>query len=226
MIMKKTEEFIDQVCQFLSINKKDFEDTLVSLRAKGWERWGGGTVEVTVGELLYVITMMKKPSKVLEAGTSWGYSTAHIAEALKDIGKESEFLSLDISEPDQAQANTFLAQKNLKVQTVIANSTIPRNLNSLDMIFIDSSHDYHQTKLEWKWMYPLLFKNKGFAIFHDAYTETYGVKKFLLELQEQGHKLIILDTQPNTGFGIILLADEFIDPRTKNEIETDEWLNG
>lgn len=225
--MKKTEEYVDQICSFLNFNKEDFEKTLNILRAKGWERWGGGTVEVTVAEILYVVTTLKKPQRVLEAGTSWGYSGAHIAEALRDIGKENYFLSLDISEPDLNEARKFLTEKKLlgNIDIKCQSSEIAIDLKSLDMIFVDSSHRYEGTKSEWKWMYPLLFKNKGIALFHDAYTDDYGVKKFLLELEKKGHKLIILDTQDCTGLGIVTLADTFIEPRTIEEVEVDEWLD-
>lgn len=225
IIMKKTEEFISQICDFLNLKEEEFGWELEQLRSKGWARWGGGTVEVTVAEILYVLTVLTKPTHCLEAGTAWAYSTAHIAEALKDNKKENSFVSLDIDSANILVARQYLSQKNLDVKIEHRSSTIPLKLNhNLDMIFIDSSHDYKSTKKEWSWMYPLLFKNKGFALFHDAYTDSYGVKKFLKELEEKGHKLLILDTQPNTGLGIIKLANEFIQPEIMEDDQLDEWL--
>src|SRR5574337_1026926 len=49
-----------------------------------FERWGGGTVEPAVGQLLYIITRLFRPTYTIELGTNVGYSTACIASALID----------------------------------------------------------------------------------------------------------------------------------------------
>lgn len=227
MHMNPVEVYTDRICEFLGCDKAEFEKELAFLRGKGWQRWGGGTVEITCAELLYVITKIQKPNKVLELGTSIGYSGAHIAEALRDVGADTRLISVDLNPVEQDEAKQHWAQKNLDIQTECRNSEVPMDLGFLDMVFIDSSHTYEGTIREWKWVYPLLAKGKNsVALFHDAVAVNCGVNQFLLELQAKGHKVLILDTQQNTGFGIVRLADEFVDPRTKIEIETDEWLNG
>ena len=74
----------------------------------------------------------------------------------------------------------------------------------LDFVFVDTSHDYETTKKEWEAMLPML-TDKSVVTFHDAFTDSYGVKRFLQELvsQHPEYKLLILDTQTNTGFGVI-----------------------
>jgi predicted O-methyltransferase YrrM len=225
MIIKPTEEFIDTICAFLGYDKNEFVSTLEKLRSKNWQRWGGGTVEVAVGEILYVVTALQKPKRVFEAGTAWGYSTAHIAEALREFGDERFFLSADVVESQLTTAHQYLAEKGLTVQTECKSSELPRDLDNLDMVFVDSSHTYEGTKREWAWMYPLLFKNNGIALFHDAFTVEYKVKDLLEELRQKGHEVLILDTQTNTGLGIVKLAKDFITPETVELSEVEKWLH-
>ena len=208
--MNPTEKYISDICRFLGFKEDDFTQKLKELRDKGWIRWGGGTVEITVAEILYVITRLRDPNHVFEGGTSWGYSTAHIAQAIKDNGKvpDNILASVDIDADAHRNAETYLWEKDIELSLDLCDSVawlsegILHNIPNLDMVFIDTSHTYEHTVKEWAAMLPLL-DEKSIILFHDAYTEVYGVKKFLSELPKEW-KVLTLDTQSNTGLGIVV----------------------
>lgn len=208
--MNPTEKYVSEICKFLNFKEEDFKGHLQQLRNKGWSRWGGGTVEITVAEILYVLTRLRNPEWVFEGGTNWGYSTAHIAQALKDNGKipDEHFTSVDIDQPTLNEAESYLWEKDIELELHLCDSVewlqggVENNIPNLDLIFIDTAHTYEHTAKEWKAMLPLL-DEKSIICFHDAFTDAYGVKKFLSELPS-GWKVLTLDTQSNTGLGIVV----------------------
>lgn len=212
--MNPTEKYVTDLCKFLGLDEEKFTQALKELRDKGWQRWGGGTVEVTVAEILYVVTRLRNPEQIFEGGTNWGYSTAHLAEALKDNGKNPSLClaTVDIDEPTINEAISYLWEKDIEVTPMKIDSVewlkkVDGNgeyTPELDLVFIDTAHTYEHTVKEWEAMKPLL-KEGAAVFFHDAYTDAYGVKQFLKEVEATGQwKVLILDTQPNTGLGVVV----------------------
>lgn len=210
MTMKPTEDFVEDICDFLDLDQKKFLETLEHLRSKEWERWGGGTVEVTVAEILYcLIRIMDPRGHVIDGGTNWGYSAAHMAEALKDNKREYSLTTIDIDKEAQDKAREFLNEKGLEkyIQYVLEDSV--KVLEGIriqyEFVFIDTSHEYGHTKKEFYTMYRrcMIDGNDNFTfLFHDAVTDAYGVKQFLEEIKPF-FRVLILDTQPNTGLAIV-----------------------
>jgi predicted O-methyltransferase YrrM len=207
--MNPTEKYIEEICNFLMIDQRDFTFALSKLRDKSWQRWGGGTVEVTVAEILYVLTYLKEPHIVFEGGTNWGYSTAHIAEALKDTGRDPKdhFYTVDIDQVAINNACSFLWEKDIHIPLYRKDSVGWLNDAAvqdfkLDLLFIDTAHTYEYTRKEWKAMQPLLTEN-SIILFHDAVAVQYGINKFLSEIKTEGWSVLILDTKVETGLGIV-----------------------
>lgn len=212
ILMNPTEKYISAICKFLGLDEQDFSQKLVELRDKGWQRWGGGTVEVTVAEILYVAVRILKPEMSFEGGTNCGYSTAHIAQALKDNGKNPSvnMISVDIDQGAINQAESLLWGKDIEFQPRLSDSVkLLKEWNraempSIDFVFIDTSHTYEHTVKEWAVLQPLL-NEKAVVLFHDACASDFGVNRFLKEVSDTGQwSVLILDTQINTGLGIVI----------------------
>lgn len=60
-----------------------------------------------VGELLYLLTLVRRPGTIVEFGASLGFSTLHLAAAARDLGT-ARVISTEL-EPDKAR----LARQNL-----------------------------------------------------------------------------------------------------------------
>ena len=203
-----TEDYIKEVALFINDNEEKLLKYLKELRSLEWKRWGGGTVEITVAELLYVIVRTRKPKFILEAGTNWGYSTAHIAAGSKNYSRA--FYTIEIDASNQEIAIDTLKKKRIEFVNFVLGDSV-RFFSSLskgqivDFCFIDSSHTYEHTKREFAAIEKSLNTN-SLVCFHDAYTDVYGVKRFLEELPNI-YEVLVLPTQPNTGFGIVKVKD-------------------
>lgn len=129
--------------------------------------------------------------KIVEVGTGDGASGLYLAQQLHSLGKSFKLYLVDNMDYGK------YSQMKVIYQNVIASGlaefieVIPFdsleasemfNGDSLDMVFIDSSHEYKSTKKEIKKWYPLL-KDGGIFSGHDATSqENAGVGKAVIEL--------------------------------------------
>lgn len=169
------------------------------------DRWGGGTVEPAVGQLLYILTRFLAPINAFEIGTNFGYSTYCIARALKD-NKVGRLTTVEI-DPEYSMT----AQETLKsmpnVEYLIGDSRyiieplLRESYFIPDLVFIDSDHTYETTKFEVETCCKYISKG-GVILLHDIFSE--GVSKYLEEFNYSDFKKHFIPTQPNTGFGILM----------------------
>lgn len=64
-----------------------------------------------VGALLHALIIARRPGRVLELGTSYGYSTLFLADAAKAVG--AEVVTMELSDYKQAFAREQLAEAGL-----------------------------------------------------------------------------------------------------------------
>jgi len=165
-------------------------------------RWGGGTVEPTVAQLLYIITRITKPQEIVEFGTNVGYSTWFISKAMTKNG-HGRFLSFDIDPEVVKEAKKNLS--DIPVGLILGDSiseeskNMIRSISPIDLAFIDSSHEYEQTNQELKFLFEVM--NFGCILLHDIFSD--GVKRAVSE-NIDSCKYLEIPTQINTGFGVIL----------------------
>lgn len=64
-----------------------------------------------VGALLHALILAKRPRRILELGTSYGYSTLILADAARSVG--AQLISMDLADYKQAFARDQLAEAGL-----------------------------------------------------------------------------------------------------------------
>lgn len=200
--------FLKAVTKFFSLKEGSLDKYLKELVEL--PRWGGGTVEPAVAQLLYVLVRMREPSLLLEYGTNVGYSTYFIAEAI-ERNDHGEFITIEINKVymKEAQFNILQNKPSLlgKIAFICASSTdesmenfIRNNRDYIDMFFLDSSHEYFDTVSELRTIFQHC-KRGTIVMMHDIYSD--GVKEALKSFNFT--KFLEVPTQPNTGFGIGIL---------------------
>lgn len=109
------------------------------------------SVKPEVGELLYVLAMARRARTIVEFGASLGFSTIHLAAALRDLGA-GEVITTE-SEPVKARAAARnLAEAGLEdlVDVRIGNalSTLQDLSPEVDLLFLDGWNDLYVAVLE------------------------------------------------------------------------------
>ena len=186
---------IPELCEFFDESQTTAEEAYHEFFISSQNRWGGGTVEPAVAQLLYICVRLFNPRNVIEFGTNLGYSTYAIAAALWK--NQSGYLDTYEINPDFiAEAKTMCREYQGRINFILGDTTQAVLEKTYDLAFIDSSHEYGPTVQEIK----LLRENNPHMIllFHDALNPEVN-----RALKEQSGELLILPTQPNTGFGVL-----------------------
>ncbi len=94
------------------------------------------------GKFLEMITLMLKPSKVLEIGTFLGYSALSMAAGLPDNGK---IITIEYDEEYEDMIRYFIQKAGFeaKIQLIIgdAKAIIPTLIETFDLVFIDADKE-------------------------------------------------------------------------------------
>ena len=139
-------------------------------------------VDGDVARFLKLIIQIVKPKRILEIGTSIGYSTTSMAEIVKDYGGKITTIEYDEKVAAQAKQNFIRAGVDEFIELKIgdAKEIIPNIKEDFDLIFQDVD----------KRLYPLLFndclrilKPGGLLIAEDTLFP-------VLDLDEKWHDLI------------------------------------
>lgn len=64
-----------------------------------------------VGQLLHALVLARKPRRILELGTSYGYSTVFLADAARTVG--ATVITMELADYKQAEARRQLAEAGL-----------------------------------------------------------------------------------------------------------------
>jgi len=119
-------------------------------------------------ETLRMLTVLTRPTSIVEIGTGRGDSTLAFAEGIAMNGK-GHIISLDIKtqgiaidtiwDEDLMGFVTFLQMDSL--------SFAKKSTNMIDILFIDGLHTYKQVKQELE-LYRRYIEDEGFIILHDT----------------------------------------------------------
>jgi len=110
----------------------------------------GTVVDDDVSRMLYVLAKLTQARKILEIGTSIGYSTVSIANAIKGYDGKIFTIENDKQVAQQAMKNFERAgvAQNIEVKIGDAREIVPRIREQFDLIFQDVGD---------KGLYPVLF---------------------------------------------------------------------
>lgn len=106
-------------------------------------------IDDDVARILKLIIRITKPKKILEIGTSIGYSTTSMAEIVKEYGGKITTIEYDKKVASQAKENFIKAglEKYIELKIGEAREIIPNIKDKFDLIFQDAD----------KKLYPELF---------------------------------------------------------------------
>lgn len=122
-------------------------------------------VECEVGEFLYSMTRVLKPTQVLETGTHWGVGASYIGHALKDNGI-GRLTTLEFLHPNYEIASRRVQKQGIDahVQVIEADVASLTPSTNFQLIFLDTEP---QTRFaELLKFYPYLDEG-GYIFIHD-----------------------------------------------------------
>ena len=111
----------------------------------------GSVVDEDISRILQILFRLTRPQKVLEIGTSIGYSTVSMATIVKEYGGKITTIEYDENVAEQAIKNfeRFKVAENIEVKIGDAREILPRvESNEFDAVFQDVGD---------KRLYPILF---------------------------------------------------------------------
>ena len=163
MIMLSLVEAIEKVAKYFSVDKEELVSFANEDAIGGYpERWQIGSIWAVEGKLLYCFVRMLKPETIIEFGTRYGCSTAHMIAAM-DKNNKGRIITVDIVGNEMAH-NKSPRLKSVQCEGVTYSELM--NYNA-DMIFEDGPHTYEFTKDVIKNVLPHL-NAKGILTIHDV----------------------------------------------------------
>lgn len=146
------------------------DEVLDSILRKSLAEDGMPTIQVddAAGRVLQLLTLLAQPTRALEIGTLFGYSTIHIARALP-IGGSLTTIEIDPHTADIARRNIAMAGFDSVVDVVTADALdylAGRDTERFEFIFIDGEKSAYPEYL--KTCYPLL-REGGVLVADDAF---------------------------------------------------------
>ena len=108
-------------------------------------------ISAEVGKLVYVLALARPPRTIVEFGASLGYSTIHLAAALRDAGG-GRVITTELSAAKAGTAAVNLAEAGLDdlVQLRVGDAldTLQGLDDDVDFLFLDGSNDLYRGVLE------------------------------------------------------------------------------
>jgi predicted O-methyltransferase YrrM len=168
--------------------------------------------------VLFNAVMTIKPKVILELGCGGGLSTRTFALASSLI-PGSQVISVDIDQSKIDDVRAKLEAENLSSQCQIVNQDSAQFLKAnshqtLDFIFIDTSHTYEHTIAELVLALPML-SHHGYMFLHDTrYNEVWEAIQAILK---NTMAWIYIDYTTASGLGLIIRKLNYWLPTNKAE---------
>ncbi|MDD4735470.1 MAG: class I SAM-dependent methyltransferase [Kiritimatiellae bacterium] len=185
------------------------------------------SVNVDVANAYYSLTKMLRPNLVVEIGCFIGFSSLHIAQALKDQGFGRQ-ISIDAFDWDvdagcgmenrQIVAERYRKKAGLEdvltyikgYSTVVYPDLLPQIQGKIDLLFIDGDHSVDGVISDFNTYSPQV-RRGGYIVLHDIHPEMCGCDgpRGLIEMLKWRRAiprhLELIELQTQDGFGVALL---------------------
>lgn len=166
--------------------------------------------EPSVGAFLGELAYWMKPAVVVELGCYVGWTSAHLALGLKAVGGGGRLWCLDshptylglaqknLARLDLGEAVTFLQGLSLAPEV---EKMLPERI---DLLFIDTTHEYEDTKKELA-LYGQRMAPNGLIVLHDSISHV-GVRRVLLEVVSD-YEIMTFGTEFGNGVTVLRRAN-------------------
>lgn len=164
--------------------------------------------EPKVGRFLGQLVYYRKPASVVELGCFVGWASAHLALALKANNPSGRLFCVDPNPDHLAAAAANLKRLGLDQTTNFLKgfstdrSLLSRLPDKIDVVFLDTSHEYPETFNEIQTYAPRMAAG-GCIVLHDSLRWP-GVRRSLMELAGQFSTFTFATEQGN---GVTVLLD-------------------
>lgn len=116
------------------------------------ELYGAAPLSITpeVGELLCVLVLARRPRTIVEFGASLGFSTIHLAAAIRDVGA-GRVITTEIDSGKAAAAERHLAEAGLDdlVEMRVGDAlTTLEDIGEVDLLFLDGWNNLYEPVVE------------------------------------------------------------------------------
>jgi predicted O-methyltransferase YrrM len=191
------------------LNPPDFQKALGSLQSLTPSGVPGAyNSESNVGQFLGRLAFYRRPATVVELGCFVGWTSAHLALALVAVGGGS----LYCVEPDEKFRG--IATANLKrlgldgVTKMLAGTSLDSSViaslpTKIDIVFVDSSHEYEDTCAEIE-LYSSRLTEGGCMVLHDSLSFP-GVRRAIFEAKEK-FRVMTFATEQGNGITVMVKA--------------------
>lgn len=194
--MKK--ELKEQILELYQQLKK--EDSTKENRLERWRN-----LEPESAELIAVIIRSQQSKKVLELGTSNGFSTLWFADALQSIG--GQLTSIEIEAERTKKAKEHLEQFDLleavELLTMDAQLYLEQANAVFDLIFLDAERSYYTNY--WPHLDRLLQKPGSLLIVDNVVSHQEQVKNFIALIRNNPTYTLTIDP---IGAGLLFVTKE------------------
>lgn len=187
----------------------------------------GQTVEdrnLGMGWIYYSLSRLYKPNRVVCIGSWRGFVPMLIAKGMKDNLKDGELIFIDPSMvddfwKDESIVSSYFNEwglnniKHYKMTTQeFKSSDIYKNLEKIDILFVDGLHTYEQAKFDHQ-TFESFLSEKSICLFHDSIESyesdiygvdnkyEYSVNRYMSELKNSGYQ--VLDIPFEFGLSLV-----------------------
>lgn len=189
----------------------------------------GQTIEdknLGMGWIYYSLSRLYKPEVVVCIGSWRGFVPILIAKGMKDNLNCGKLIFIDPSMVDDFWIDETTVDRYFKdweldnithykmTTQEFKSSDVYKNLEKIDILFVDGLHTYEQAKFDHETFLPLL-NSKSITLFHDSVMThesniygddnkyTYSVNRYMSELKDSGYQVLDLPFE----FGLSLVRN-------------------
>ena len=160
-------------------------------------------IETESAKLLNILLRIQQSKRILEIGTSTGYSTLWLAEAAKSLNAKITTLEIDNDRTQQAKsyAEEFEFSHLIEFRVMDAVEYLSHSYEVFDFILLDAERDAYCEY--WKYLPDLIRNNGGVLVVDNVISHQLEVENFIKLVQEDSQ---FITTTLNVGAGLFLVT--------------------
>ncbi|WOE32031.1 MULTISPECIES: O-methyltransferase [unclassified Acinetobacter] len=160
-------------------------------------------IETESAKFLSILIRTQQSQCVLEIGTSTGYSTLWLAQALQQTQGELHTLEIDTQRSQQAQqyAKDFQLHEIIQFHIIDALDFLQHTTQKFDLILLDAERD--QYVKYWPYLHQMLKQKGSLLVVDNVISHATQVDDFIQQIQCDSRLLI---STLNIGAGLLLVS--------------------